>query len=52
MSLKSWNWKVIILNIFIIILGFYYVGDVTMNKIAVSIIYCGMAIALVWLNKE
>jgi len=52
MNIKSWKWKVIILNIFIIVLGFYYASDVAVNKIAESIVYCGLAIALVWLNKD
>jgi hypothetical protein len=50
--MKNWNWKIILLNAFIIICGFYFANDVDLNKIAVGIVYAGMAIALVWLNKE
>jgi len=52
MGLKSWNWKRIVLNIFIIISGVYFSNIVDVNKLAVGIVYCGMIMALVFLNKE
>jgi hypothetical protein len=52
MNIKNWKWNKIFFNFLIIFLGMYFASVVDSNKIAVSIVYAGLAVSLVLFNKE